>query len=294
MSYNTIKRKILLENSTDRTFNSPSWGIMTASTFYINVMLTQDMDDMGLFTDMNYIQTANNAYVAPDYSLLINKLNLSGITFPFMTGATSGPMTGVTGTTQVVLRLTGAVESDYYNYGNLPITGSTDTKIEDLRSYSAGTPFITGFDMATEVYNNYINTIVSGVSRVVSISEPRIYVFDTPADVNIGTNTQVYGLQYQDYTGTTRQVIIDGIANQIPVTNFRYIGEGWNQANVSLSALTKEEYLFGIISPPIVESGVFIDRGITTVMDKHLRLSEIKDLGMLSRYGNGYYNLTKQ
>jgi hypothetical protein len=63
---------------------------------------------------------------------------------------------------------------------------------------------------------------------------------------------------------------------------------------VSLSALTKEEYLFGIISPPEVQSDVFIDRGITTVMDKHLRMSEIKNLGQLSRYGNGFYNLTKQ
>ncbi len=289
-----IKKKILLESSTDRTFNSPTWGVMTATTFYVNVMLSQNIDDMGLFTDMNYIQTSNNAYVAPNYSLLINKLNLSGITFPFMTGATSGPMTGVTGTTQVVIRLTGAVESDYYNYGNSSITGATDSKIEDLRSYSAGTPFITGFDMATEVYNNYINTVVSGVSRVVSMSEPRIYVFDTPVDPNIGTNTQVYGLQYQDFTGNTRQVIIDSIANQIPVTNFRYIGEGWNQTNISLSALTKEEYLFGVTTKPIVFSDVFIDRGITSVMDMHLRLSEIKDLGILTRYGNGYYKLNKQ
>jgi hypothetical protein len=29
-------------------------------------------------------------------------------------------------------------------------------------------------------------------------------------------------------------------------------------------------------------------------MDKHLRLSEIKDLNKLSRYGNGFYKLNKQ
>jgi hypothetical protein len=29
-------------------------------------------------------------------------------------------------------------------------------------------------------------------------------------------------------------------------------------------------------------------------MDKHLRMSEIKNLGQLSRYGNGFYNLTKE
>ena len=65
-------------------------------------------------------------------------------------------------------------------------------------------------------------------------------------------------------------------------------------SNSSLSAITKEEYLFGIIFPPEVKSEVFIERGITSVMDKHLRLSEIKNLNELSRYGNGFYKLNKQ
>jgi hypothetical protein len=110
----------------------------------------------------------------------------------------------------------------------------------------------------------------------------------------MGTTNQIYGLQYVDYTGKTRSVKINDTSIRIPLTNFRYIGEGQNETNVSLSALTKEEYLFGIISPPEVKNDVFIDRGVTSVMDIHLRLSEIKNLGQLSRYGNGFYNLTKQ
>ena len=47
-----IKRKIVLEDSTDRNYNSSTWGTVTASTFYINVFLTQNIDDMGLFTDL--------------------------------------------------------------------------------------------------------------------------------------------------------------------------------------------------------------------------------------------------
>lgn len=39
---------------------------------------------------------------------------------------------------------------------------------------------------------------------------------------------------------------------------------------------------------------MFIDTGITTVMDRDLKMSEIKSLGQLTRYGNGYYNLTRQ
>lgn len=289
-----VKRKILLEDSIDRTFNSPTWGDITASTFYINVMITQNMDDMGLFTDMSYISGSTSPSSQPDYTILSDKLNASGFTFPFMVGITPGTMTGITGTTQVVLRLPSQTEASWYNYGNLVITGATDSKIEDLRSYDALIPFKVGFDMDKNVYIDYQGVLISGVSRVSSVGEPRVYVFDTLNDANLGTPSQIYGLEYQDYTGNTRIVTIDGSRVTIPLTTFNYIGQGWNETNTSLSALTKEEYLFGIISPPEVQSDVFIDRGITTVMDRHLRLSEIKNLGDLVRYGNGFYNLTKE
>jgi hypothetical protein len=185
-------------------------------------------------------------------------------------------------------------ESSFYNYANLPITGSTDSKIDDLRSYDQLNRYRIGFDMEAETYINYTNTSVNGVSRILSSTEPKTYVFDTENDSLMGTTNQIYGLQYVDYTGKTRSVKINDTSIRIPLTNFRYIGEGQNETNVSLSALTKEEYLFGIISPPEVKNDVFIDRGVTSVMDMHLRLSEIKNLGQLSRYGNGFYNLTKQ
>jgi hypothetical protein len=45
-----------------------------------------------------------------------------------------------------------------------------------------------------------------------------------------------------------------------------------------------------VLFPPEVESDVFIDRGVISVMDMHLRLSEIKDTKQLERYGNGFIN----
>ena len=279
MSVSVIKRKILLEDSIDRT-NPLTWGVLTATTFYINIMLTKNIDDMGLFTDMTYIPLGDSSGNPPDYTILIDKLNASGYTFNFMTGGT------VTATSKTA--------SDYYVFGNLPLTGGTDSKIEDVRSYDAAQPFKVGFNTGTETYINYSGGSINGVNRVTSISDPRVYVFDTLNDPNIGTNNQIYGSQYLDYSGETRQVLIDGVLTTIPLTTFRYIGEGWNETNVSLSALTKEEYLFGITEKPVVQSDVFIDRGITTVMDKHLKMSEIKSLDGLSRYGNGFYKLNKQ
>jgi hypothetical protein len=289
-----VKRKILLENSIDRSFNSQNWGTITASTFYINVFLTQSVDDMGLFTDIEYFSADTNNPTPVNYSILTTKLLASGYTFPFMANLFVYPTTGLTETDLVTLRLPSESESSFYNYANLPVTGITDSKIDDLRSYDQLNRYRIGFDMEAETYINYTNTSVNGVSRIISTSDPKTYVFDTENNSFMGTTSQVYGLQYMDYSANTKNIIINNTVVPNQLANFRFIGEGQNETNVSLSALTKEEYLFGIISPPEVKNDVFIDRGVTSVMDIHLRLSEIKNLGQLSRYGNGFYNLTKQ
>ena len=287
-----IKRKIFLEDSVDRNYDSPNWGTVTATTFYLNVLLTQNIDDMGLFIDEPFIPSDIN-YGPVDYTILKEKLQSLGYTFPFMTGVQPQPINYVTGTDKYTLRLTGANESDYYVFGNLPITGNTDSKIEDVRSYNANNPYRINFNTATETYTNYNNVTVIGVDRIKSMGEPKIYVFDAENNADLGTDNQVTGIQYKDYSGTTN-VLIDNILTAVPITTFRFIGEGWNETNTSLSALTKEEYLFGIISPPEVQSDVFIDRGATSVLDMHLRLSEIGNLSELTRYGNGFYKINKQ
>ena len=289
-----IKRKILLEDSIDRTLNSPTWGTVTATTFFINVSVMQTIDDMGLFTDMSYISKSNLSQSQPDYTILTQKLSASGLTFPFMVGLQPLNMTGLTETDNITLKYPANTVSNYYHFGNLVITGSTDSKLDDLRSYNLNNPFIPGFNILTEQYIDYNNVSLSGVSRVVLTGNPYVYVFDTLDNAQIGTNNQIYGLLYKDFSGLTRTVTSDGVTTVIPDTEFRYIGQGINETNISLSALTKEEYLFGIISPPEVQNDVFIDRGVISVMDMHLRLSEIKDLSGLAKYGNGYYNLTTQ
>jgi len=238
-----IKRKILLEDSIDRVDNSPTYGTLTATSFYVKVLLTQSSDDMGLFTDLEY-------EAAP-----------SGLT-----------------------------AADYYVIGGKNISGFTDSKIDDVRSYNTLAPYRVDFDVNTDTYTNFMGNAVAGVDRVTQIGSINTYVLGTDLnDPAIGTTGQTSGLLYQDFSGLTRN--IDG--ELVGTTNVSYIGEGWNQTNTSLSALTKEEYLFGIISPPEVESDIFIERGQTSVLEKHLKLSEISNLGELSRYGNKFYKLNK-
>jgi len=291
-----LVKKILLEDSTDRNNGSTTWGVMTAHTFYINILLTQSMDNMGIFADVEFLAKTKTKST-PNYSILETKLNGLGAKFNFMTGGTA-TFNPYSLTDREILRIPGNDVTTYYNYPlinslNFKITGYTDSKIEDLRSYKISNPFQVGFDMERTNYYNYVNTLINGVSRIYSMGEPRIYVFDTPADSTLGQPTQVNGLQYIDYTGKTRPLSTNNNGT-IPITQFSYVCEGINMTNTSLSALTKEEYLFGVIFPPEVKSDVFIDRGITSVTDKHLRLSEVKDLNELGRYGNGLYTLNKQ
>jgi len=243
-----IQKKILLENSIDRGLNSPTYGTLTATSFYINVMLTQDIDDMGMFTDTDFIPNQN-----------INQEPID---------------------TQ--LRLTGKTESDYYIFTNNVISGVTQSNLDEVKSYAGNNPYRLNFDVNSEVYTDYTGKPINGVNRVTYLGDPITYVIDTDKkDKKIGTTGQTSGLMYQDYSGNGTTVIT-------------YVSQGWNQTNTSLSALTKEEYLFGITSTSEVNSDVFIDRGITPVFEKHLKLSEITNLGELTRYGKGYYNITKQ
>lgn len=278
--YQIIKRKIYLEDSIDRGDNSPTYGTITATSFYINVMLSQNTEDMGMFTDTSYIPNFLGNNTPVDYTPLIQKLSASGFTFPFMSGIL--PISAATGTIRDI-RTTGTTLSDYFSSDLVRITGNTDSRAEETRTYSQINPFQLNFDTNSESYVNYSGISITGVDRVTSLGNPFNYVFGADKnDTNIGTINQNNGLLYQDFTGATNQTIVS------------FIGEGINATNSSLSAITKEEYLFGITQPPDVENDINIDRGITTIYEKHLKLSEITNIDELQRYGKGYYNLIIQ
>lgn len=275
-----LKRKISLEDSTDRNDFSPTYGTVTATSFFINVMLTQNIDDMGMFTDITYLPNFIGNNTPVDYTLLVNKLAASGITFPFMLGIL--PISAQTILSHTI-RVTGKTASDYFDFTNERVTAQTESRTTEVKTYNTIQPYQLNFDTNTESYTNYSGATIDGVNRVTSLGNPFIYVLDADkTDPNIGTQNQKNGLLYEDFTGGTNSTIVS------------YIGEGWNETDLSLSALTKEEYLFGIISNPEIKSDLFIDRRITTVYEKHLKLSEITNLSELVRYGKGYYNLTNQ
>ena len=282
-----INRKIYLENSISRNSDS-TYGTLTATSFYFKVLLTQNVNDMGIFTDTPYIVQTNSVLNPIDYTVLINKLVPSGITFPFMSGGT--PISAVTIDSSYCLRLPSYTEVIFYNYGFGLVSGYTDSKIDSVKTYSNINPYVPNFYINSKIYNDYLNTVIIGGDVVTVIGEPNIYTFDVDKnDPNSGTTSQNNGILYKDFSGITRNVN----GKTINTTSFSVNGQGWNPTNTSLSALTKMEYLFGITTTPTVESDLFVDRGNTTVMENHLRLSEINSLNDLENYGNGFYNISR-
>ena len=240
-----IKRKILLENSIDRNYDSKTWGKLSADTFFINIFLKQSIDDMGLFSDIDIVPKTENGTV--NYDVLTQYLDSIGVSHNFsIAGNTAYPNPlNATPFENVTLRYPSATVDQFYNYGgNTVLTGATDSKLEDLKSYKRNNQYPVNFVINSETYTNFEGVSIDGVDLVSSYAEPIVYVFDTPQDQDLGTNNQEYGIQYLDYSGITRNSVITGDRVNESLTIFRFKKQGWNETNTSLSAITKEEYLF--------------------------------------------------
>lgn len=239
-----IKRKIFLNKLEDNVF--------------IKVPLYQNIDNMGLRTDMPF--DGSCIYPCNDVVPLI-----------FMNEG---------------------ISSVWYSQGNTIVAG-TDSKLTQLKSYDRDEQYKINFDIKREPYINYLGEQITGVNRVTNISgETVTYVLNAKRDAAIGTTQQTTGILYHD-NPESGVVIPDELDPEITNTRVQYESEGWNETNTSLEPQIQEEYLLGIISKPEVDSDVFIDRTTFSVLDRHLRLSEIESLDHLHRYGNGFYNINR-
>lgn len=250
-----IKRKILI----DKTANAGTAKLAQKVVNYrFKIPLNQTIENMGLKTDMPY----NGTLIYPENSVLPLEFMSQGVV------------------------------SDYYKKGDKIIYAS-DSKLNEVKSYDKDEQYKLNFDMKKEQYTNYESTTIIGVDRVTNIDGEEItYVLDTKRDLLIGTTGQTTGTLYVDNTPDDLFLPND-LDEDITTTKVQYTSEGWNQTNTSLEPQIQEEYLLGIISPPEVESDVFIDRSTFSVLDRHLRLSEVESLEHLTRYGNGFYNINR-
>lgn len=283
-----IKRKISLDNFISR--DPKNWGEMTADSFKINLFITQDSDDMGIMTDLDFVPKSNTA---PNYKILRDKLVAMGAFFEFMNGGTFE-----TNVNDVSLntRHPDKEHSDYFAKGGI-ISGLTEDRLDVVKSYDRNFTYKPLFDVEKGVYLDYEGNTIDGVTRVNENNDLNPITYSEDVDINdpnIGTIKQGTGIFFRTYEDRVRQVNTPNFGlTFIPTTQMYYQSQGFNETNTLLEAETKEEYLFGITMPPEVQNDVFIDRGRVTILQSHLQLGEITNLGDLVNYGNGFYKIIK-
>lgn len=290
----TFKYRILLDDYISREPNS-GYGKLTADTLSINVLLTQDIKDIGRFIDYPFIAYDKES-LPLTYQPLPQKLSQYTNNFNFLLqpGSNFFP----TGFNYDSVRYRYKSELDYYT-NNIIVSGLTEDRLEDFTSYgyTGNSRYVPGFDLNKETYVNYLGQNINGVSRIISLNDfnPIIYTEDGNINnFNFGTILQNDGILFKTYFNTNRTITNELNGTKIiPLTEIYYHGQGVNKTNSTLSALTIEEYLLHITQSPKVESELFIDRGSVDVLQHHLQMGEITTIGDLITYGNGFYNIIR-
>jgi hypothetical protein len=225
------------------------------NTIDVSVFITQDIDDMGIFTDEPFVPKSNTLSIKPD--------NFNSFTYG---------------------RLSGAPVSFYYT-NNVTVSGYTDDSLlKQVKSYRKDTQgndiYVPNLNVSNNPKNNF-----SGV-----ISENNLEtVYKIGANTNNILNTGVEFTTFKkQFTKTTDEY---GKSLSFNTTKFVSKNGGWNQYNTSLNAsLKKEEYL-GIVFKPEVDSAVFINRGIEDIFERHGILSEIKTSNDIDTNRGGFIRI---
>ena len=243
------------------------------NTVDINIFLTQDYDDMGIFIDAEFTYSGITLNPPPPTTYPPVSWQVGGVP-PLVP---MGPFNSF-----VYGRLPGA-PLDFFIPPQLPIAGdSDDSNIDTVQSYKkvpvTNTPiFNPGLNLAEDItltFNGVVNTGVNSVTYVIG------------ADPNNILTTGVHFVTFKNiYVDSTDD---RGKPIRYKKTNFSSEMPGITNKNVVLSALTKQEEYLGIVFKPEVESEVFIDRGVADIFEKHAMLSEIKSTNDIDNNRGGF------
>jgi hypothetical protein len=239
------------------------------NTVDIDVFLTQDFDDMGIFTDAEFSALTPYLTQVPANMVPFNSFVYGR--FVDMVG---------TATTQ-------SAPLSFYTPSNKSVNGtSDDANLRTVESYILDTitelpDYDPGLNLAEDITIRFDGVIAETPADVT-------YILGGDADTsgNFIPNTGVRFITFKnEYINTEDQ---EGNPIRYRSTNFYSPVGGINNNNVILSALTKQEEYSGIVFKPEVESEVFIDRGVENIFEKHAMLSEIKTTNDIDNNRGGF------
>ena len=229
-----------------------SAGKRIPTTIDINIFLTQNLDNMGIFTDLDFTPKLPSATQIP------NDFN------PMVDGRIPGY--------PINFYYTGPITSTGYTLDNQLKAMST------LRVDSEGKPIYKINLNISKDKKNMFSGIISDDQQTIN--------YKIGADKNNISTTGVLYVTYKDKFIKFENEY--GEFNTGNKTLFVTTNGGWGPGNLSLSALIKEEEYLGIVFKPEISSDVFINRGVADIFERHAILSELKTTQDIDTMRGGY------
>tara|TARA_R110002126_G_scaffold47836_1_gene133774 strand:- start:476 stop:1351 length:876 start_codon:yes stop_codon:yes gene_type:complete len=230
-------------------------GQKIPNTVDFDLFLTQDIDDMGLFTDAPYVPLVNELTVKPS--------NFNSFSYGRLAGA---PL-------------------NFYFSPSFNVSGNTDDNLlKQVKSYrkdaNGNDIYVNNLntsDDSSEIYNGVISQNSEEVKYKIGSNVndiPNTGVEFTTSKNKYITKTSEFGKTYSYFE-----------------TIFETQNGGWNQYNTSISAIIKKEEYLGVVFQPEVESAVFINRGVADIFERHALLSEIKTTNDIDTNRKGFIRI---
>lgn len=231
------------------------FGQKIKNTIDVDIFMTQNIDDMGIFTDMPFVPSEETLAEKP--------IGFNSFTYG---------------------RLAGAPVSFYYTEP-FSFTGNTDDSFLNqvaslILSNSGGNTFTPNLNTSYDPQNNYNGVLYDDSEKT---------VYKLGANPNDISNTGIkFTTLKNEYDKKVNEL---GKNESYNVTFFESDNGGWNQTNTSLSAISKKEEYLGVVFPPEVDSAVFINRGIADIFERHALLSEIKTTNDIDTNRGGFIRI---
>lgn len=174
-------------------------------------------------------------------------------------------------------------------------TGKTQSYLTDLEYPSGFTAYPTGATATSFTFIAIGSSRLAELKKYGSTGYTQTLTSGTISGVTY-TGYTIDGLSYKDMANGYTQ-ITGNTANYFTTLPVGYkVGDSPTYATeyVMNKVLTRNEHFLGFVEQPRVYSDVFVERGKQGVMEMNLRLGEIDNMGELTIYGNGFFNVKKQ
>ena len=107
------------------------------------------------------------------------------------------------------------------------------------------------------------------------------------------SQTESYPIRYYNVIKDVEKRYSDenNIEVDVAMCDFFFKPSVFNDIPVVMTPVLRQEELLGFSRLEKPVDNIYIDRGYATVLDRHLRIGEVRDFEQLEKYGNGLFEL---